>query len=308
LALLWPVAARAAEEGLEAILLSPASTAGSGGVPIAVEAGEAEVAAFVRAVKALPQNPVGRPVWRFDVVRGGSLADSFALSERESELLGPEVKPLLQRARGTPSAYLYRVELAPAALARLGSIVDQLRAAGFQVFYPVEERSLWSAYEIMVSAYEQKEVSQDKAVAGAAPASAAASQIEARLRSLIPRPVSASEERIFQRLIADLQRQYREITEDPGIRSLQVDYSRQRWRSEASGGRNLSITARYSVRTPAELQALERYYARAGGPKGRAILPEQIALQLIGSEPDAARVKARLSELVPGLRSVRPGR
>jgi hypothetical protein len=277
-------------------------------VPVAVAEGEAVVASFLRAVKALPRDPVGSPVWRFDVVRAGSLADSFALSERESERLGPEVKSLLQRARGTPASFLYRVELAPAALERLGTTVEQWQASGFQVFYPVEERTLWSAYEVMVSAYEQKAGPATAPVAGAAPAGAAASQIEARLRSLIPRPVSASEERIFQRLIADLQRQYRDITEDPAVRSLQVDYSRQRWRSESSGGRNLSITARYSVRTPAELQVVERYYARVGGPKGRAILPEKITLQLIANEPDSVRLRARLSEGRPELLAVRPGR
>jgi hypothetical protein len=282
-----------------AVLLSPLDAKGSGGgsVPVVVEEGESSVADFRRALRALPQKPVGTPVWRFDVVRGRSLVESVSLSETESQQLGLPAR--------IPSAFLYRAELAPDALGHLDGIFSTLSGAGFRAFHPGEERAYWSSYEITRSAYDVKEPRTDAAPASSR-AGAAVSQIQARLRTLIPSPLAPREEELFQKLNAQFVRDYEAIAAEPGIRSLQVDYARQRWLN-AADRRNLLVTATYFVRTPAELQVIERYYERAGGTQGRSQRPQSLPLQVVTTDPDLARVRARLGELLPELRSVRPG-
>jgi hypothetical protein len=302
----------AATAGVDGLMLSSAARGGSGRpVAVALEQGPDAVSAFRAALKALPRNPIGEPAWRLDVLRAGQLVDSYELSERECELLGASVAPLLRQLRGAPGAYLYRLDLPAARVEQADWVMIRLAGAGFPSFRPGSEQQSWYVYELLVEAREAPRISGPAPVGGgpgAAREEADYAQFERRLRSLLqPRPLDDREDRLFRPLSRDLYIQYRDLYANPAIRELQVDYARQRWLS-ATGTRNLNVTVRYMVRSERELEEIERYFAAPSRAKGRSLRPQKVVLQLIAKDADAGRVRARLNELLPDLDQLRPGR
>lgn len=298
---------------MDALVLSRSDRGASGrAVPVALEQGQDAVASFEAAVKALPRNPVGEPAWRIDVVRDGAVTNSYELSERECEMLGASVSPLLSEFRGAPGGYLYRMDLPPARAEQAEWVMIRLANAGYPAFAPSSEPQHWYTYEVFMESREAPRIPAPAPVggggAGAARAEADYAQFERQLRSLLqPRPLDDREERLFQPMSRDLYAQYRELYRNPAIRELKVDYARQRWLS-ATGSRNLNVTVRYMVRTERELAEIERYFAAASGPKGRTIRPRKVVLQIVAKDADAARVQSDLSALLPDLGQFRPGR